>query len=153
MSAANFFGAKDNYSASGPDGAVKSSHSPHIYDKPILDIHLGKTDNSLHNLGIDDVDRNSLQSGSADIMSKNQTEKTTTKPKHKSKNQLTTLFDYTRMENLFKIIKEINQSSSLAQALTPIMQGITSVVNSSNASFFVFQKNLLTEKDKKNLTI
>lgn len=57
------------------------------------------------------------------------------------------------MENLFKVIKEINQSSSLSQALTPIMQSITSVVNSSNAGFFVFQKNLLTEKDKKSLTI
>lgn len=33
------------------------------------------------------------------------------------------------------------------------MRGITSVVNSSNAGFFVFQKNLLTENDKKNLTI
>ena len=103
-------------------------------------------------------EKNSMKSGGAGSQrtgSKHQTDVTKSnkaKVRH-PKHSLVTLFDYTRMEKLFKIINSINQAKSVSETLIPILQSAQEVVNSSHTSFFVFAKSIFSDKDKRMLTI
>ena len=94
---------------------------------------------------------------SHDSLSKHlETEKATAKqakPKRTPHRTLLTLFDYRRMGQLQQILARIAQAKSMAQALRPVLEEVTQVVNSSACQFFTFTKNAFTAADRRELTI
>jgi hypothetical protein len=89
-------------------------------------------------------EKNSIKSGS---------QRTDLSKSKKHKIALITLFDYVRMEKLVNIINKIYQAKSITETLIPILESSTEVVNCSHISVFVFSKKVLSEKDKRLLTI
>jgi len=55
-----------------------------------------------------------------------------------NKVKLTTIFDHKRMQFMLDITAKINSAKNIADTLLPLLENITTVVNSTSCSFFLF---------------
>lgn len=65
-----------------------------------------------------------------------------------SQSTFTNKFDHQRMEKLFRIVQNISKSDQITKVMKAAMESIKDIVNCSNGQFFIFDKDLVSDKDK-----